>query len=867
MIKNGFFIAFISFCFTTGYAQKNENTQLEKPLKELIIELEKQYDVRFSYDSSLIESFSCTPFLAEKSLSEKLTSLSRQTNLLFEIISKRYIVVKKKKATKNHKICGFIINKKTKDPIVFASVLLNKTQKGTITDSNGYFELKNISSNQIILLHFLGYQTKKIPAFSFFNSGCLTIFLEEDNVELEEVLISDYLTQGISKKNNGAIQVSPRKLGILPGLTEPDVLLSLQLLPGVQSPGENASGLYIRGGSPDQNLVLFDGIKMYQSGHFFGLISSFNPYVTQKISFFRGGTSAKYGDRIGGVLDISSGDDIPEFQTGFGINMTHADAYIKTPLFNNKVGFVFSARRSITDFVKTITYQKFSESVFQNTKILEGLIDEPNRLSDVNNNFYFKDYNLKIIASITNKDKITLSNLFNKNELNYAAKNQKFREVVEDDIAIENSGNRINWNRIWNSSWSQNLDFHSSEYQLNYFGKRNRTRNNMNDNSEENFTVQNHVNDFGLNYNLSYNISGNTSFSGGYQYSNNSIFYRFENSFAQPNNKLLNKQNTANNTHALYAEYKYLKDKNLHLIFGLRTNYFSSVEQWYIEPRFFLLNKVSDQISIKFSGEIKNQAVSQILEYRNNGIGLENNIWAIANNEIPVLESQQITGGILFRKNGWNLDVDLYFKKIKGLTLMTDNIINGNLLYVSGDSDTKGMDFLLKKRFGNYRSWISYTLSNTNYKYKQLNLNEAFSGTYDIPHSLVWSHTYVLNRFEFSLGLKVRSGIPYTKALGTELDNNNRKRIVYGKINNQRVPRYQRIDFSSTYKFKFSKKSKTQGKIGVSFINMLNTKNILDRKYELKVVNSLGGIEEEKLIETDKISIGFTPNIVFRVTF
>ncbi len=109
-------------------------------------------------------------------------------------------------------------------------------------------------------------------------------------LNLEEVLISDYITQGISKKQNGAIEVAPKKLGILPGLIEPDVLLSLQLLPGIQSSSETASGLQIRGSSPDQNLVLFDGIKMYQSGHFFGLISSFNPYVTKKISLYRNGT-------------------------------------------------------------------------------------------------------------------------------------------------------------------------------------------------------------------------------------------------------------------------------------------------------------------------------------------------------------------------------------------------------------------------------------------------------------------------------------------------------------------------------------------------------------------------------------------------
>ena len=859
-----FLVLFISLA--TLFAQTNEK-KATIPLIELINQLEKQYEVRISFNSTLVASFFCAPFSVEKNLEQKLLHLEKQTNLSFEKISERYIVVKEKKITKNHTICGYVLNETTKLPIAFASVTLNKTSKGTTTDTKGYFTLNGVTSNQFIQIQFLGYHSKTIPVFTFLNNSCQRIYLSENNIELEEVLISDYLTQGISKQSNGGIHVTPNKLGILPGLTEPDVLLSLQLLPGIQSPNETASGLHIRGGSPDQNLVLFDGIKMYQSGHFFGLISSFNPYVTQKISLYRGGTRAKYGDRVGGVLDISSGENIPNFEAGFGVNMTHADAYIKTPLFENKVGLVFSARRSITDLMETITYKNFSKSVFQNTRILDGFIEDPTRLSNVVNDFYFKDYNLKIIAKITDKDKITVSNLFNKNQLNYSAENERFRESVVDDISIQNKGTRINWQRKESSFWQQSIDFHSSEYQLNYKGSRIRTRNNSNDTEIENFLVKNHVNDVGLNYNIGFNMSQRTTISGGYQYTDNKVLYVFENSFNTPNNNLLDTENTKNTTHAIFGEYTYQKDRKTQFTVGLRANHFSSAKQWFFEPRLFVLHQITDNFSLKLSGEIKNQAVSQIIEYRNNGIGLENDIWAIANNEIPVLQSTQITGGILYQKNGWNLDIDTYHKKIQGLTLMTDDVVTQTLLYVNGNSTTTGMDFLLKKRFGNYRSWISYTLSNTKYEYKELNNNIPFSGTYDTPHSVVWSHTYSLNNFSFSLGWKLRSGIPYTNALGLETTNNNRSRIVYDKINGKRLPTYQRLDFSSTFKFKFSKTSKTVGKIGVSLMNVFDERNILDRKYELKVVKIQSGNEELKLVETDKISIGFTPNVVFRITF
>ena len=190
---------------------------------------------------------------------------------------------------------------------------------------------------------------------------------------LQEIVIKEFLTSGISRENDDtSILVSPKKLGILPGLTEPDVLQSIQLLPGVQSPTETAAGIYIRGGTPDQNLVLWDGIKMYHSGHFFGTISAFNPYITEDIKLYKSGTKASYGNRISGVIDITSDYDIPkEIKGGFGSNMTHADAYLKAPVGKSSAVMV-SARRSINDIITTETFKNLSQRVFQDTKISEG---------------------------------------------------------------------------------------------------------------------------------------------------------------------------------------------------------------------------------------------------------------------------------------------------------------------------------------------------------------------------------------------------------------------------------------------------------------------------------------------------------------
>jgi hypothetical protein len=858
------FILFTGGAFAQNKPQKNE-------LKTILTKIEKEHNVRFSYNSSLIKNRTCIPLKSEKSLKEKLANLSKQTFLNYNQIDKRYIVISKKEITKNHTIVGVLINRKTKEVAAFSSVILKGTSRGTTTDENGKFSLKKVSSNQKIEIQSIGFSSIVIPVYKFLNLPSLTIELDEENVELDEVLISDYITQGISKKQNGAIEVAPKKLGILPGLIEPDVLLSLQLLPGIQSSSETASGLQIRGSSPDQNLILFDGIKMFQSGHFFGLISSFNPYVTKKISLYRNGTSSKYGDRIGGVLDISSGDAVPRFEAGLGVNLTHADGYIKTPLLNNKAGLVFSVRRSITDWIETITYKNFSESVFQNTRILNDAVNDQNNISNITNDFYFQDYNLKFIADISDKSNVSISNLYNKNQLDFSSENQRFREKVEDNITYQNTGTRIHWNYKTSAKFSQNIDFHTSSYMFDYYGKRVETRNNANDNRNREFEITNRVNDSGVNYDFTYNLNNKLQFDGGYQFSKTKILYVYNTNFTTPNNILLSTENSANTTNALFSEIKY-NTSNSYVSIGLRANNFSSSKEWFFEPRLFASTKVSEYLTLKTSGEIKNQAVSQIIEYRNNGIGLENNIWAVANKEIPILNSKQLAVGFLYQKNGWNLDVDFYKKKVIGVTLMTDAIANSTQnnqvpFYISGESNITGIDVLLKKRLGNYRSWISYSYANTKQQFKELNNGNEFNGINGIPHSLKWSHTYKLNQLEFSLGWKIRSGIPYTEARGTHIDTNNNLRITYNSVNEKRLPEYQKIDFSSTYKFHFSNKEKVEGKIGVSFLNVLNTQNILDRTYELKFVNSQGNIEEQKLVKTDRLSLGFTPNVVFRLTF
>ena len=679
---------------------------------------------------------------------------------------------------------------------------------------------------------------------------------------LDKIVISEYLTSGVEKKRDGSIVLSPSSLGILPGLTEPDVLQSLQLLPGIQSPTETASGLYVRGGTPDQNLILWDGIKMYHSGHFFGMISAFNPYITKDVKLYTSGTRAKYGGRISSVIDITSSNIIPKsIEAGIGFNMTHADAYMKVPL-SDKVAIIASARRSFNDVLESITFKNISKRVFQNTRISDGRKSfDDDDITPLRDLFYFSDVTLKAIIEPSKKDKITISNLFTKNKLDFGFEIQEITLISRDKLDIKNQGTSISWHHNSSKAFSYNVDMYNSNFDLDYAGE----------DFIDQIQKQNNVEDFGISFNTDWSINTSNKLSLGYQLSSNKIRYLFEYIETDTNNLqeiTAFEDSETNNTHSFYADYQYKLNNRIGVNIGFRSNYISALDKLFYEPRLYIQTRLNTNLNFKVSLEKIHQAISQIVEFDTPGFELENQIWALADGEsIPILKSFQVTSGFAFIKNGWKFDLDGYYKKINGLTSLTKGFDNEeNIDFFEGKSNILGLDILIKKKVNNYRTWLSYSLINNEFTFDNINEGNPFPGNFDIKHHFSWSHSYLWNGFNFSLGWKVRTGTPYTNALGLTFIEDDFPEINYSKTNGLRLPNYSRIDFSTTYKFSFSKNKKWKGKLGFSLLNVTNKKNVLGRSF--KIGSSFDGVDDNySLQEVNKYALGITPNLVFRVEF
>jgi hypothetical protein len=757
----------------------------ESSLTEILKDVEKRFNVKFSFNSEIIEGKQITATFNEISLEDVLFKIEIEFHIQFNKISERYYTIVKQ-------------------------------------------ELNTSSKTQ----------------------------------SLSPVIVKSYLIKGIDKNKDGSISILPDKLGILPGLTEPDVFESLQLIPGVQSPNETASGLYIRGGTPDQNLVLWDGIKIYYSGHFFGMLSAFNPYIIDEVKLFKSGTEARYGNRISGVIDMSSKNEITnKTKGGFGFNMTHADVFLQTPI-SEKVGFLFSARRSFTDIYQSPTFNKLSDRVFQNIKIAEeNGVKDNNLSSKVESDFFFTDYTAKIIVEPSEDDKLSLSTLFTKNTLNYNFDVPEIEYNLIDNLEIKNLGLSFVWNKKWDSKLSHQITSYYSNYNFDYIGD-----GFFIENYTDKSTKRNIIDDVGFSAHLKYSFKESKNLLFGYQFASNKISYQLGYTNIQNQTSIISDDGN-NNMHSIFSEYEYHSNK-MQINAGIRLNYFSVTDDYFIEPRIYSEYKINNSYRLKGSMERKNQSISQIVEFQTSslGFGLENQVWALANqDDIPIQKSNQATIGVLFNKSNWKIDIEAYHKWIKGMTSFTRGYNDQRQDFSNGKGTILGVDVLVNKNIKNYRTWVGYSYTKNQFKFTDLE-NEFFPANHDITHMFSWSHTYKINNFEGSLGWIYRTGVPYTKAIGIEETPENLF-ILIDSINEERLPNYSRLNASIIYNFKFSKNKKWKGKLGLSLANILNQKNVLNRTYQLRpFINSANEIEYQ-LREVDKLSLGITPNLVFRVEF
>jgi len=289
------FITTILFSFLHLFptiAQDRED-QKEVDLIMLLKKIQAQYNCKFSYIDQEVKGIVVPKPPQFESLKESVTFLEQHTPFTYTQLGSSNIAISIK--NQKYSICGFVFSLQKE---VLENVEVRIADTTIFTDKNGKFESEVTDPNAIITYSYFGFKTLTIKAKLLLKTPCHKSILIPEVHYLNEVVIKDYLIKGISKNSNGSIAINYKNFGILPGLIEPDLLQTIQTLPGILSINETVSTINVRGGTNDQNLILWDGIKMYQSSHFFGLISALNPYLTKNVELFKNGSRAHYGDGV-----------------------------------------------------------------------------------------------------------------------------------------------------------------------------------------------------------------------------------------------------------------------------------------------------------------------------------------------------------------------------------------------------------------------------------------------------------------------------------------------------------------------------------------------------------------------------------------
>ncbi|PQB04905.1 TonB-dependent receptor plug domain-containing protein [Aureitalea marina] len=835
-LKRHFIILF--FCISSLNLLQAQSENREVPLTQFFQSLEQLFGCNFSYQDSDLTHHYVLPE-QRNNLNEYLDLLSELTLFDYTLLPDLTVAVATKPDLTSY--CGVLIGRES-EQVVTGATVRTAYQIMTVPES-GMFRGLVAKPSEEISITMSGYNPILITAGNLDEAACPRLVMTPLPQALEEVYLLNFLAKGIEKRLDGSLLINYDDFDILPGLIEPDVLQTIQALPGIQSVNERVSDINIRGGTNDQNLILLDGVKMYQSGHFFGLISAFNPFLTTEVSVIKNGSPSRFGDGVSGIISMRGEEEInKEFRAGAGTNLISADAWVDVPL-GEKASLQVSGRTSINGLVETPTFNAYFDRVFQNTEV----ISESDSESVSDDAFNFFDTYLRLLYQPTEKDYIRANFLVLGNDLT-------FLENANVDGMLESRGSNLDQNNLsggffyrrdWSPDFRTIFQWYGSNYDL-------EARNVDVINNQE-LVQQNQVEETGFRVRGIYDLTARFALELGYQFNETGItnFERINN----PDFERTDKQ--VIRTNSLFADATYVTNDNKTVLSGgIRFNHIGKFDEIKVEPRLRINHRFSDRLSLELLSEIKSQTTSQIIDFQSDFLGVENRRWVLSSPDVlPIIMGRQISLDLIYVNQGWQLSVEPYLKEIDGISAQSQGFQNQfQNVRTTGRYTVKGVDLLIDKRFQKINTWLGYSFADNSYRFPELNPSE-FHNNLDVTHTLSYGINYSWKDFKLAAGLNWHSGKPTTRPVPGE-------EIIDGQINFQppnsdNIDDYFRVDLSGTYRFMIG--SKIKAFAGLSVWNLFDNENVVNNFYR---INSAGEIEE-----VNELSLSFTPNASFRIEF
>ncbi|MEM6631741.1 MAG: FecR domain-containing protein [Bacteroidota bacterium] len=847
------FIGFLS-------AQPPKNAFSGTPLSEIFQLVERHFGVSLNYDVEAVNEYSFSGTLPFDQLEGTLDVLLAATHFTYQIAENSILIYPGKKQF--YRVCGTLIDQATQEPLAFASVVLGGTKRGVNTDETGKFDFQvEAYVHQFIHFRYLGYATIEIPVQSLEATGCSTYSLRTEDTYVDPIVIEDYLLPGIKEGSAyGSLNVDFLRLSQNYTGQEHDVLKTVQILPGITSVDETSANLSIRGSTPDQNLILWEGATLYDPGHIFGMISSISPFVVDKVKIYKGVFDPQYDNRVGGIVDISLSDKISSrTRAGLGATLTEAHTFVDIPLIKDKLSILLSGRHTLSNIFDSPTLGSYSQRVFQATKVEDGQEEEDEEEVRIEQRLNYFDLNGKLLFRPIDKLLLKAAYFHSKNDFFYDFQATEASFQTQDQVEYMMETLSLEGQFSWNEQHQSTFSWVYSDYK-NIYGF---SLAELQDSTFEILSnTTNAIRDQRYTLNHTWTVNSALKLAVGYIQDRKTVVFEFEERsvFEEDISRI---DEVEGDFHDLYGSLTY-KQKNIQLDAGVKATYFEQGEAWVYSPRASLQLSLSPCLKAKLSTGQLYQFISQLQDISSDELIGIANIWLLTDGEDDLLRARKFSLGALFNKAGWLLDVDAYIHSTRGLASISTKIGTGIEIDGDGQSETRGVDVLVKKQWDRYQFGLNYTWNINEYTFPEI-LPEAFPASNDIRHNLGITQSYALPNWEFSATYQYRSGLPYSIPNDVSPFVNDEGETYYelsfNQLNSGRLFPYHRLDLGVVYR-KALKLKPWKFEASFSLINLFDRENVFSRETLLRENEET---QEPEPFILEKSLLGLTPLVMVRV--
>ena len=630
-----------------------------------------------------------------------------------------------------HTISGYVTEAGSKENLPGVTIMVPKYKASVSSNNYGFYSLTLPQDTFDLIFYYTGYRSKKVTVV---NNKTQSLNLELSPEQLEEVTVTSQQSVKVSDEAQmSSIDIPVEQIKQIPAfMGEKDVLKVIQLMPGVQKGSEGSTGIYVRGGGPDQNLIILDEATVYNANHLFGFFSVFNGDALKSVELIKGGFPARYGGRLSSVIDLQMKEGNKEKIKGeAGIGLISSRFTLEGPIIKDKCSFLISGRRTYIDALIYPFLKKESRG-----------------------GYFFYDLNAKLNYVISDKDRLYLSGYFGRDKFYF---NSRFSDSEsKSGLNWGNATTTLRWNHLFNSRLFSNASVLFTNYKLGISSSQKFGSDffNLNYNSQ--------IQDVGVKYHFDFIPAPEHYIRFGLQ----SLWHRFvpqalvvKSSFSTENTNI---QSTPINTfeNGIFIEDDWKPTEKFRVNLGFRLSSFLANDKHFLnpEPRASMRYLLGKDFSVKASYALMNQYLHLL---SNTGLGLPTDLWVPATDRTRPQQSQQIALGLAkdFAPKNITVTLEGYYKWMKnvlgykeGASFLAvgsepgaDAGVDWQNNVTAGNGLSYGAELFIQKKAGNFTGWIGYTLSWTWLQFDSLNFGKRFPARYDRRHDISLVGSYKFN--------------------------------------------------------------------------------------------------------------------------